>query len=72
MIIQAEFTAGRTIDEAILEALQFARKNNVGVRASINGIVMTFFAIPGNTDEELVKIYHDEYERKYSEAHKSA
>ena len=61
MIILADFTAGLTIEQAINEALDFAERNNVGVRAKINDINMTFFSISNLTREELVEMYLKSY-----------
>ena len=43
MIIDAEFTAGLTIEEAIREALDFAARNSCLVGAKLNDVPMLFF-----------------------------
>lgn len=73
MIINAEFTAGGTIDEAIGEALDFASRNHCMVRADINEVKgMLFFdsSLLGNTREEKIKKFHEEYDFRRKEQEK--
>ena len=64
MIVKAEFTAGQTIEKAINEALDFAERNHVGVRAEMNDVDMVFFALPQFTRAELVEQYKKQFEMK--------
>lgn len=66
MIINAEFTAGQTIEDAVKEALEFAERNNCMVRATLNDIPMLFFnsSIIGDTMEERVQYFVKTYKDK--------
>lgn len=69
MIINAEFTAGQTIEDAVREALTFAERNNCMVRATLNDIPMLFFnsSLIGNTMEERVQFFVKAFEDKLHE-----
>ncbi len=66
MIINAEFTAGQTIEDAVREALEFAERNNCMVRATLNDIPMLFFnsSLIGGTMEERVQFFINHYKTK--------
>ena len=68
MIINAEFTAGQTIEDAIREALVFAEKNDCMVRANLNDIPMLFFnsTLIGKTLEERVAKFAEQYRERSS------
>lgn len=69
MIINAEFTAGQTIEDAVREALEFAERNNCMVRANLNDIPMLFFSssLIGNTMEEKVQFFVKAFRDKLNE-----
>ena len=69
MIINAEFTAGQTIEDAVREALEFAERNNCMVGATLNDIPMLFFnsSVFGNTMEERVRFFVKAFKDKLNE-----
>ncbi len=70
LIINAEFPAGLTIEEAIKDALDFAKKNNCMVNVNLNDVPMVIFYsdLFGDTMEEkvrnFVRQYQSELEKK--------
>lgn len=63
MIINAEFTAGQSIEEAIQEAIEFCERNNCMVRADLNNVDMLFFngSLCGNTMEEKIDFFKKQF-----------
>lgn len=65
IIVNAEFPAGLTIEQAISDALEFAGSNHCMVRAELNDIKMTFvYGRLGMSFDETVAYYADEFRRR--------
>jgi hypothetical protein len=66
MIVNGDFTAGQTIEDAVREALEFAERNNCMVRAEMNGVHMLFFSSPvvGKTMEDRINFFTRQYREK--------
>ena len=68
MYLKVEFTAGTDIRDAAIEALSFARKNEVGVEFDFNGVQC--MVCPHDTSDHIIKEYHYWLDRKYKQAQK--
>ena len=66
MIVNVEFTAGESIENAIREALEFAERNNCMVRSDFNDVSMLFFSSPvvGRTMEDRVDFFMKQYRKR--------
>ena len=58
IILNIDFLAGEHIDTAAAEAVAYARKNNVGLRFSFNGVRL--FVHPRSTATEISAAYDEE------------
>ena len=67
LILDASFPAGTEIKDAILEALQFAEKHHVMVRAELNDVKLTLTCVHPSTPESLVDYYLHEYHKQQRE-----
>jgi len=69
IIVNAEFPAGLTIEQAISDALEFSESNHCMVRAELNDIKMTFVygSGLGMSFDETVAYYADEFRRRLKE-----
>ena len=69
LIIKAEVPAGPTIEEAMLDAVIFAARNNCMVSMDVNDVPMLISngSVFGKDENERAKYFANEFRRRYNE-----
>lgn len=69
LIIKAEVPAGQTIEEAMLDAVIFAARNNCMVSMDVNDVPMLISngSVFGKDVNERAKYFANEFRRRYNE-----